>query len=150
MQHVQTAKLDKLIHVTAEMQAKWDAVKAFEVDAPKARACCAACIALTCTSGRRRALQVDIRRLHAFVDLISETYVVTFPYPYMNGKLHIGHAFTMLKVDRSILVCRCSRVQCEFAVGYQRLKGKKCLFPFGFHCTGVPIKARDQYQVGMG
>lgn len=24
---------------------------------------------------------------------------------------------------------------------YQRLQGKKVLFPFGFHCTGMPIKA---------
>jgi leucyl-tRNA synthetase len=52
---------------------------------------------------------------------------VTFPYPYMNGRLHLGHTFTLGK--------------CEFAVGYQRLKGKKCLFPFGLHCTGMPIKA---------
>lgn len=29
----------------------------------------------------------------------------------------------------------------QFAVRYQRLKGKKVLFPFGFHCTGMPIKA---------
>ncbi len=57
----------------------------------------------------------------------DETYFVTFPYPYMNGRLHLGHVFTVSK--------------CEFAVGYQRLKGKVCLFPFGFHCTGMPIKA---------
>ncbi|XP_006891165.1 PREDICTED: leucine--tRNA ligase, cytoplasmic isoform X1 [Elephantulus edwardii] len=45
----------------------------------------------------------------------------------MNGRLHLGHTFSLSK--------------CEFAVGYQRLKGKRCLFPFGLHCTGMPIKA---------
>ena len=25
--------------------------------------------------------------------------------------------------------------------GYERLKGKKTLWPFGFHCTGMPIQA---------
>ncbi|TKR78322.1 hypothetical protein L596_019145 [Steinernema carpocapsae] len=57
----------------------------------------------------------------------SLKYMVTFPYPYMNGRLHLGHTFTVSKA--------------EFAVGYQRLRGKKCLFPFGLHCTGMPIKA---------
>ena len=55
--------------------------------------------------------------------------MVTFPYPYMNGQLHLGHTFTISK--------------CEFAVGFQRLKGKKCLFPFGFHVTGMPIKVKE-------
>lgn len=45
----------------------------------------------------------------------------------MNGRLHLGHTFSMSK--------------CEFAVRYQRMKGKHVLFPFGFHCTGMPIKA---------
>jgi leucyl-tRNA synthetase len=45
----------------------------------------------------------------------------------MNGRLHLGHTFSLSK--------------CEFSVGYERLKGKKCLFPFGLHCTGMPIKA---------
>ena len=39
----------------------------------------------------------------------------------------LGHTFTLAKG--------------EFAVRYQRLKGKKCLYPFGMHCTGMPIKA---------
>ena len=54
-------------------------------------------------------------------------YMVTFPYPYMNGYLHLGHAFSMSKA--------------EFQVRYQRQRGKRALFPFGFHCTGMPIQA---------
>lgn len=51
----------------------------------------------------------------------------TMAYPYMNGVLHAGHCFTLSKV--------------EFAMGYERLMGKNALFPLGFHCTGMPIKA---------
>jgi len=54
-------------------------------------------------------------------------YLITFPYPYMNGRLHLGHAFSLSKA--------------EFQSRYQRLQGKNVLFPFGFHCTGMPIAA---------
>ncbi|VDM17183.1 unnamed protein product [Hydatigera taeniaeformis] len=54
-------------------------------------------------------------------------YFITFPYPYMNGRLHIGHAFSMMKG--------------EFAAGFQALKGKAVLWPMAFHCTGTPIRA---------
>lgn len=54
-------------------------------------------------------------------------YFATMAYPYMNGVLHAGHSFTLSKV--------------EFATGYERLLGKRALFPLGFHCTGMPIKA---------
>ncbi|CAE7736638.1 leuS, partial [Symbiodinium sp. KB8] len=54
-------------------------------------------------------------------------FMCTFPYPYMNGRLHLGHAFTISKA--------------EFAARYQRLQGKQVLFPFAFHCTGMPIQA---------
>lgn len=45
----------------------------------------------------------------------------------MNGTLHAGHSFTVSKV--------------EFTAGFARLQGKRVLFPLGFHCTGMPIKA---------
>jgi leucyl-tRNA synthetase len=54
-------------------------------------------------------------------------FFVTFPYPYMNGRLHLGHIFTTSKA--------------EFAVRYHRMKGEYALFPYGFHCTGMPISA---------
>lgn len=57
----------------------------------------------------------------------QEKFLVTFPYPYCNGYLHIGHSFSLSKA--------------EFIVGYKRMKNIKCLFPFGFHCTGMPIQA---------
>ncbi|XP_068628221.1 leucine--tRNA ligase, cytoplasmic [Battus philenor] len=57
----------------------------------------------------------------------QEKFMCTFPYPYMNGRLHLGHTFSLSK--------------CEFATRYYRLKGRMVLFPFGFHCTGMPIKA---------
>jgi len=60
-------------------------------------------------------------------DLTKPKFLVTFPFPYMNGKLHLGHAFSMSKA--------------EFQARYQRLQGKEALFPFGFHCTGMPIVA---------
>ncbi|GAB5036684.1 leucine--trna cytoplasmic, partial [Nannochloropsis oceanica] len=54
-------------------------------------------------------------------------FLATFPYPYMNGRLHLGHAYSMTKA--------------EFAVRFHRLLGENALFPFGFHCTGMPIQA---------
>ncbi|CAN8294610.1 unnamed protein product [Cochlearia groenlandica] len=57
----------------------------------------------------------------------GEKFYSTFPFPYMNGYLHIGHAFSLSKVD--------------FASAYHRLRGANVLLPFGFHCTGMPIKA---------
>ena len=50
---------------------------------------------------------------------------VTFPIPYMNGPLHLGHAFTASRVD-------------SYAK-YKRLMGYNVLFPQGWHWTGQPI-----------
>lgn len=48
-------------------------------------------------------------------------------YPYMNGTLHAGHSLTISKV--------------EFAAGFARMQGKRALFPMGYHCTGMAVKA---------
>lgn len=29
----------------------------------------------------------------------SDKFFATFPYPYMNGQLHIGHAFSLSKAE---------------------------------------------------
>ncbi|WEW60650.1 cytosolic leucyl tRNA synthetase [Emydomyces testavorans] len=51
----------------------------------------------------------------------------TMAFPYMNGSAHAGHSFTASKI--------------EFMTGFARMEGKRALFPLGFHCTGMPIKA---------
>eukprot|EP00397_Hematodinium_sp_SG-2012_P001883 GEMP01001888.1.p1 GENE.GEMP01001888.1~~GEMP01001888.1.p1 ORF type:complete len:1099 (+),score=280.74 GEMP01001888.1:206-3502(+) len=63
-------------------------------------------------------------------DSTKEKYFTTFPYPYMNGKLHIGHAFSFTKS--------------EFSARFRALDGKQVLQPFAFHCTGMPIAAAAQ------
>ncbi|KAF8792340.1 leucine--tRNA ligase, cytoplasmic-like [Argiope bruennichi] len=92
-----TFKVNTLLEIEKTVQADWEKQNVFEEDAPISN------------------------------DNGIEKYFTTFPYPYMNGRLHLGHTFSLSK--------------CEFSVGYQRLKGKKCLFPFGLHATGMPIKA---------
>ncbi|XP_075502384.1 leucine--tRNA ligase, cytoplasmic-like [Primulina tabacum] len=57
----------------------------------------------------------------------GEKFFGNFPFPYMNGYLHLGHAFSVSKL--------------EFATAYHRLRGANVLLPFAFHCTGMPIKA---------
>jgi leucyl-tRNA synthetase len=45
----------------------------------------------------------------------------------VNGTPHLGHAFTITKI--------------EFAARTARAQGKRVLYPQGYHCTGMPIKA---------
>ncbi|MEW5307124.1 MAG: hypothetical protein WDW36_009540 [Sanguina aurantia] len=94
-----TGRRDLLLQIQAESQQKWEQGKVFEVNAP----------------------------LPGEEPPAGGKYFGNFPYPYMNGLLHLGHAFSLSKL--------------EFASAYQRLCGKNVLFPQGFHCTGMPIKA---------
>lgn len=58
----------------------------------------------------------------ADIDHKRPKYFETFPYPYMNGVLHLGHGFSLTK--------------CDFNARFKSLCGFNVLFPFGFHCTG--------------
>ncbi|XP_066146894.1 leucine--tRNA ligase, cytoplasmic [Euwallacea fornicatus] len=98
MERKGTFKVEYLQKIETEVQNRWQRERIHEFDAP--------------TTPRKSN---------------EEKFLCTFPYPYMNGLLHLGHTFSLSK--------------CEFAVRYHRLKGKQVLFPFGFHCTGMPIKA---------
>ncbi|KAK7676980.1 hypothetical protein QCA50_020098 [Cerrena zonata] len=103
----QTGKRDSLIALERKYQALWAEQRVFQTDAPTQEE----------TAGLTPAQ-------------IQEKYPKwfgNFAFPYMNGSLHLGHAFTISKI--------------EFAAGYQRMLGKRVLFPHGFHCTGMPIKA---------
>ncbi|KAG4304749.1 hypothetical protein PORY_001802 [Pneumocystis oryctolagi] len=102
-----TFKRDFLINNEKRFQHEWKKERIFEVDAPSFE--------------DETADNINI--LHKKYP----KFFGTVAYPYMNGSLHLGHAFTITKVD--------------FAIGFERMRGKQCLFPLGMHCTGMPIKA---------
>ncbi|KZV77878.1 hypothetical protein EXIGLDRAFT_563529, partial [Exidia glandulosa HHB12029] len=88
-----TGKRDFLRSLEKKYQARWQEERVFEIDAPP-------------------------RPSDPFVtaDEVRENepkWMGTTPYPYMNGSLHVGHAFTISKI--------------EFNTGYQRMLGKRAL-----------------------
>jgi leucyl-tRNA synthetase len=52
-------------------------------------------------------------------------FFVTFPYAYMNGPLHVGHAFTASRTDAY--------------ARFKRMQGYNVLFPWAWHWTGQPL-----------
>jgi leucyl-tRNA synthetase len=67
----------------------------------------------------------EARIFEADPDLKHKKCFVTFPYPYMNGPLHMGHGFTATRVD--------------IYARFMRMKGYNTLFPWAWHWTGEPI-----------
>ena len=60
---------------------------------------------------------------------------VTFPFPYMNGPLHIGHCFTATRVD--------------IYARFKRMQGYNVLFPWAWHWTGESIPGMS-YRLSLG
>ncbi|PVV03433.1 hypothetical protein BB560_002087 [Smittium megazygosporum] len=102
-----TSKRDALRKIELQYQKQWSDNKVYEKELPP------------CSSEN----EADWKTLHD----THPKYMATFPYPYMNGRLHLGHSFSFSKA--------------EFSVRWEQLKGKNALFPFGLHVTGMPIKA---------
>ena len=67
----------------------------------------------------------EARLFEADPDPNRKKCFVTFPYPYMNGPLHIGHGFTATRVD--------------IYARFMRMRGYNTLFPWAWHWTGEPI-----------
>lgn len=70
----------------------------------------------------------------------KKKFFCTFPYPYVNAFPHIGHLYTIMRV--------------EALARYKRSQGYNVLFPQGWHATGTPIvsaakrvKAREEKQI---
>lgn len=82
MERKGTFKVEYLQKIEKEIQEQWKNDRIFEEDAP-----------------------VTPKKNE------EEKFFCNFPYPYMNGRLHLGHTFSISK--------------CEFAVRFQRLQGKK-------------------------
>lgn len=65
-----TFKVEYLQKIEQEVQQKWESTKIFEIDAP---------------STPKKSM--------------DDKFLVTFPYPYMNGRLHLGHTFSLAKAE---------------------------------------------------
>ncbi|KAI0151884.1 leucyl-tRNA synthetase, cytoplasmic [Hypoxylon sp. NC0597] len=104
-----TEKRDSLIAIEKKYQQEWEEQGLFNADAPSTT-------------------EIPLHSISA-AELREKfpKFFGTIAFPYTNGRLHVGHAFSFSKV--------------EFHVGFARMKGIKVLWPQGYHCTGLPIKA---------
>jgi len=67
----------------------------------------------------------NAKLFEANVDRKRPSFMVTVPYPYVNGAPHIGAGFTFIRGD--------------VYARYKRMRGFNVLFAQGFHATGEPI-----------
>jgi leucyl-tRNA synthetase len=104
-----TEKRDTLVEIEKKYQRIWEEDGVFQVDAPSIEEFPLGSIS-----------PEELRQKFP-------KFFGTIAYPYMNGRLHAGHAFSFSKI--------------EFHTGFARMQGKRALFPLGYHCTGLPIKA---------
>ncbi|MBI5225359.1 leucine--tRNA ligase [Candidatus Micrarchaeota archaeon] len=82
----------------------------------------------------------DSKSFEPPVDEARKKFLITFPYPYLNGPMHVGHSYSFFRADAY--------------ARFKRMQGFNVLFPQGFHATGEPImgtverlRNNDQTQI---
>ncbi|MHA1503819.1 MAG: leucine--tRNA ligase [Candidatus Heimdallarchaeota archaeon] len=65
------------------------------------------------------------KAFEANVDPDKKKFTVSFPIAYLNGSIHVGHAYTLMKVDAY--------------ARFRRMLGFNVMFAQGWHATGQPI-----------
>lgn len=69
------------------------------------------------------------------MDPEKKKFMITVPWPYTNGSLHVGHGKAYTSGD--------------IFARYKRIRGYNVLFPMGFHQSGTPILAYSE-KLAMG
>lgn len=84
----------------------------------------------------------EARIYEAEVNKEKPKLFITFCFPYVNGHLHVGHAFTSLRND--------------IYARFKRAQGYNVLFPWAWHWTGEPIAgmakrvaAKDEVMINL-
>ena len=83
---------DQLLRIQAAVQELWDAEGIFEVEAPLQGGFRGEVWACYCATAP------EAGRSFAGGPCPEGKFFGNFPYPYMNGLLHLGHAFSLSKV----------------------------------------------------